>query len=297
MKLINKFKNYILKFIIVAVVISFFTIFVYSFINKSTAISFKIADSGHGVSHHSSGGHSSSHSSSSSGSRVSLADSDVSPGVIAVIVIFPITVIVVATICGILLGRKRGINNINEDEIINKIKVYIPNFDKQKFLDEGYKIYIDVQNAWMTFKLDNVRNVITDEMYNMYDAQLEIMKAKDEQNVMSDFDKINSCVKNVVVQNNTIAITAVYVIDFYDYIINMTSGKVVSGTSTRKLRVTYEMTYRKSLVNNEKIGKCPNCGGKTEEINGVGICKYCGSKIVQENSKWVLTNKKVINQI
>ena len=40
---------------------------------------------------------------------------------------------------------------------------------------------------------------------------------------------------------------------------------------------------------------CPNCGAKVE-MNSTGTCEYCGSKLVSENTKWVLTEKKVIEQ-
>lgn len=294
----KKHKKKFFKFAAIVIFLSLFMFASNVFYSKCNAIEYKIADSGHGVSHHSS--HSSSHHSSSrssSGSRTSLADSNVNPIIIVLIVLIPNLIIIIAIIYGVSRGKRASVKPIDEDSIINRIKQYIPDFDKQKFLDNGYKIYIDVQNAWMNFKLDDVKNVITDELYNMYDAQLEIMKSKNEQNVMSGFNKVNASIKDFSVQNNTIAVTAVYVVEFYDYIINKQSGKVTAGTNSRKLCVTYEMTYRKTLNKDGESAKCPNCGGKIDYINGAGICKYCGSKIVSENSGWVLTNKKVIRQI
>lgn len=44
---------------------------------------------------------------------------------------------------------------VNDENIANKVKQYIPNFNKQEFLNNGYQIYKDVQNAWMNFKLDD----------------------------------------------------------------------------------------------------------------------------------------------
>lgn len=147
----------------------------------------------------------------------------------------------------------------------------------------------------MNFKLDDVKNVITDEMYNMYESQLDIMQTKGEQNIMKDFKEKGAFVRDVVVQNNDITITAVYIVEFYDYIANAKTGKVLTGTNRRKLRVTYEMKFRKSLTA-DKDTKCPNCGAKIEYANGSAVCKYCGSKLVYDNSDWVLTNKKTVYQ-
>ena len=55
------------------------------------------------------------------------------------------------------------------------------------------------------------------------------------------------------------------------------------------------MSFRKTLNENNKIDHCPNCGAEVE-MNSSGTCEYCGSKLVSENTKWVLTEKKVINQ-
>ena len=81
----------------------------------------------------------------------------------------------------------------------------------------------------------------------------------------------------------------------YDYIIEESTGKVLRGSSTNKLRIVYEMKFRQTLNSNEKVDHCPNCGAKIE-MNSSGTCEYCGSKLVSENTKWVLTEKKTMRQ-
>lgn len=185
--------------------------------------------------------------------------------------------------------------NANDENVANKVKQYIPNFNKQEFLNNGYQIYKDVQNAWMNFKLDDVKDVITDEIYNMYDSQLSTLEVKGEKNIMKDFKLVKSYLKDVNVQNETITITTGYIIEMYDYIIEESTGKVLRGSSTNKLRIVYEMKFRQTLNSNGKVDHCPNCGAKIE-MNSSGTCEYCGSKIVSENTKWVLTEKKTMRQ-
>lgn len=185
---------------------------------------------------------------------------------------------------------------VNDEAVANRIKQYIPNFNKQQFLADGYKIYLDVQNAWMNFKLDDVKGVITDEMFNMYQDQLDTLEVKGQQNVMKDFKNTRAYLKDVSAQNNTITITAVYVVEFYDYIAEQATGKVLRGSSTRKVRSTYEMKFRKTLNEKAVTDTCPSCGAKIEDMNGAGVCKYCGSKLVYDNAKWVLTEKKTVGQ-
>lgn len=187
-------------------------------------------------------------------------------------------------------------SNVNDDDIVNKVKTIIPDFNKEEFIKEGYQIYLDVQDAWMNFKLEDVRDKISDEMFNMYQSQLNTMEVKGEQNIMRGFTKQAAYLKDVVKQNENITITATYVIDFYDYIVDKNTGRVLRGSAGIKMRVIYEMKFRKTLDATKAIDHCPNCGAKIENINGAGVCEYCGSKVVSENSRWILTDKKITGQ-
>ena len=41
--------------------------------------------------------------------------------------------------------------------------------------------------------------------------------------------------------------------------------------------------------------RCPNCGAPIE-VNSAGVCEYCGSKVVGENTNWVMSKKEKISQ-
>ena len=264
------------------------------------------ADSGHSVSHsssHSSHSSSSSRRSSSSSSRSSSSrgssssgSSDPLAGMISVVIMIAIIVI-----WNIIANKNKNqlhkivINKNNEDEIENKIKKLIPNFNKQEFLNQGFNIYYDIQMAWMDFKLEDIKDKVTDEIYTMYESQLATLEVKGEQNIMKDIQLKQSCLKDVTNQNGTITIKTNYVIEMYDYIADVNTKKLIRGEDNKKIRILYEMSFRKALSEDEKVTHCPNCGAKVE-MNSTGTCEYCGSKLVSENTKWVLTEKKVIEQ-
>ena len=297
----KKEKNYnLIKKIIIIISIAIISL-IPNIISKNVVL----ADSGFGTSYDSGG---SSYSGGSydydydydSGDYSSDDSGDVS--MFAAIVGFTIFIIIIVAICMGSSTSNQSTSGVvpskslpDENAIENKIKSYIPNFNKQEFLDNGYSIYKDVQNAWMNFKLEDVKDEITDELYNMYESQLTTLEVKGEQNIMKDFKVVKSYLKDAVVQNNTITITTGYVIQMYDYIIEKSTGKVIRGSSNNKLKIVYEMKFRRTLDENAKIDKCPNCGAKID-MNTSGICEYCGSKLVSENTKWVLTEKKTIRQ-
>ena len=265
-----------------------------------------LADSGHSVSHsssHSSHSSSSSRRSSSSSSRSSSSrdsssrgSSDPLAGMISIAIM--IAIIVIWTIIANKnknQSHKIVINKNNEDEIENKIKKLIPNFSKQEFLKQGFNIYYDIQMAWMDFKLEDIKDKVTDEIYTMYESQLATLEVKGEQNIMKNIQLKQCSLKDVTNQNGTITIKTNYVIEMYDYIADVNTKKLIRGEDKKKIRILYEMSFRKALSEDEKVTHCPNCGAKVE-MNSTGTCEYCGSKLVSENTKWVLTEKKVIEQ-
>ena len=168
---------------------------------------------------------------------------------------------------------------------INEIKKYIPSFDANKFLLNGYGIFVRIEEAWMNFDLEKVRDCITDEMFNMYESQLTSMEMNGEQNIMKDFRLLNSAITQASKQNNMLQVKARYTVEFYDYIINRNTKAVVRGNSNRKIRMVYEFTFIKD-IENKKLDKCPNCGAEIN-INSAGICEYCNSKLVDEMHDYI----------
>ena len=245
---------------------------------------------------------SSSHSSSSSrSSSYSGGSSSSSSGETAITSLIVFVIIIVIIVISSNSNKNKGtLNNINRfavtnnPQAINEIKKHLPDFDVNKFLSNGYNIYMRIEEAWMNFELDKVRDCITDEMFNMYESQLTSMEMKGEQNIMKDFKLLNSAITNANVQNDMLQVTTRYVIEFYDYIIKKDTKQVVRGNSNRKIRMVYEMTFIEKLEKT-KLDKCPNCGAPIK-VNSAGICEYCNSKIVDDNTEWVMSKKVSLHQ-
>ena len=255
------------------------------------------ADAGYHSSY--SGGSSSSRSSSSSyrsSSRSSSSSGSSSGSSIGSLYFLIVWIIIII----IITKNQKKNNNTSVPKIIsnvnalNRIKQYIPNFNEAQFLQQGYKIFLDVEDAWMNFNLEKVRNSITDEMFNMYESQLSSMEVKGEQNIMTDFVLKDSGVVDAIKQNGNMEIKARYIIEFYDYIIDKATNKVLRGNKFRKLRMYYDMTF--IMSDKEEIVNCPNCGAPID-VNSAGVCEYCGSKVIGENTNWVMSKKVCVRQV
>ena len=296
----------ILKISLIVVSIICMSIFICNYTDKSNADAgyhSSYSSGGSSSSSHSSSSHSSSSSSNSSSrsSRSSSSSSSSSGGSSPAVALITFIIIMIIVIILERAKKKSGIsynsnntvtNNFvitNNNQAINEIKKYVPKFDTNQFLSNGYNIFVRIEEAWMNFDLEKVRDCITDEMFNMYESQLTSMEMKGEQNIMKDFKLLNSAITDAKKQNNMLEVKTKYVIEFYDYIVNKDTQKVVRGNSNRKIKMVYEFTFIAD-VENAKLDKCPNCGAPLD-INAAGICPYCQSKIVDDSKNWVMSKK------
>ena len=145
--------------------------------------------------------------------------------------------------------------------------------------------------AWMNFDYDELRELVTDELYNMYYNQLQTLSLKGQKNIMSDFEllgyEIVSCRTN---KNGTKSISMNLNVKFYDYIVDQ-NGKKVRGFTSKKVNMTYSLTF---VYNETAIEVCPSCNAPLSD--GSTVCEYCHTHIHSTRSKMKLSNKRVLYQ-
>lgn len=226
-------------------------------------------------------------SSSGSGGGFFIFPSSLSGMVILIVIV--VIILYVRSKNGIISTTPRSSVNLNINEEIpdEEIRKLIPDFNKEAFLKERYDDYVKVQNAWMNFDYDTLRSMLTDELYNQYEMQLDTLKIKNQKNVMSDFEYKSAKVTGINTENDKITITIEMIVTFYDYIEQ--NGSVVRGNKNYKITQHYKMDFTCSKA--VKLDKCPNCGAKLEG-NASNKCEYCGSIVIGLSDKWVLSKKE-----
>ncbi len=199
----------------------------------------------------------------------------------------------------VLIKRKPMKKNMKNDIQTNNtaanhndmLKKYMPDIEIEKFIEERYRDFVEVQIAWMDFDYEKLRELLTDELYNQYEMQLDTLKLKNEKNVMSDFSYESAYISNVSRDKDNLIIRVRLSVSFFDYITK--DEKITRGTDKEKIHMTYELTYITALKND--ISKCPSCGAPISN-NASVKCEYCNSIISRVSEKWVMKNKKAISQ-
>ena len=175
---------------------------------------------------------------------------------------------------------------------INKID---PTLIPEQFMLEAFEIYKNIQIAWMNFDTDTIRNLTTDELYNMYSSQLDALNLKKQKNIMKDISLEDVKIIGASSEGDVIEIKVYMHVKCFDYVINENTGKTVRGSDSKKLNIEYELSFIRSTVNDTESVKCTNCGADVV-MSSSGICPYCHSTLVRVSNKYVMSKKTCVGQ-
>lgn len=164
--------------------------------------------------------------------------------------------------------RRTYDNNLNYQLIESKYA----NTNNKDILKQAYQIFYDVQMAWMNFDYNRLRELVTDELYNMYYNELETLRLKGQRNIMEGFKINNISVVSNTEENNIITYGINLSVNFFDYIVD-SNGRVVRGSKNSYISMTYLLNF---VSNTVKLDACPNCSAP---LPANSICEYCGSHI------------------
>ena len=228
----------------------------------------------------------------SSRDRDSGYEEDDSASIVLVLFIIFIVFIVVS-----VLGKDKddSVNKTNKyeqkymDISENEIKTYLPDHTLGSLKHMAYQNFLEIQNAWMNFEYDRLRELCTDELFNTYKSQLDVLKMKDQQNIMTDFRLQEIRITEIFATSEIISVGVYLRVSFYDYIINCKTNEEVQGTRDTMITNNYRMKYVVSK-NRKVMDKCPNCGAPVEAVTSKE-CEYCGSTVVFNSKDFVLSKK------
>ncbi len=167
-------------------------------------------------------------------------------------------------------------------------KKYFPNMTKQDLLDQFFSIFVSIQEAWMNFDYDKLEKLCSDELFQSYQSDLEVLKMKNGKNVMHDFEKIFSNIQRIREEDGKIIVDVYLFVSFYDYVIDANTEKILQGNQDSPMSCKYHLVFVKNL---EVEGNCPNCGAEKQKRE----CEFCHTILPAPNQDFVLSQKERIH--
>ena len=208
------------------------------------------------------------------------------------------------TLENVIAKRQRNrdaLFGVSDQEIEKKVQYFDPMFNKSEFLAWAGDVFVRLQYAWADRNLEEIRNLITPELYEQTNSQVQRYITNKQINKLERISVNISRLYSFEQQGDRDILRIVLESKMNDYIVDEVTGKVLKGDPNYNNVNPYILTFvRKSGVKTEEGGikpvtmNCPNCGGATTILSS-GKCPYCGSIITTRNNNWTLSELKRYN--
>ena len=225
---------------------------------------------------------------------------------ISVLLIFGMMVFIITLFLGIptmlislnatIKARNQGKKELKGLSTMTDEAIYIrlgKDFDIERFKQEVFENYKNIQIAWMNRDVEPVRNLLSDQIFSMYRTQLATLTAKNQKNMMEDITYVRCDITRVVKTAKKIEIEVLLQVTCRDYIVDK-DNKVVRGNKHLINDYIYKLVFVKSLKESE-LKICPNCGAKLENATS-DRCEHCNTVIAKESTRFAMTDKKMLRQ-
>lgn len=208
-----------------------------------------------------------------------------SPGFVIFVIII-IVIIVIASSSNKTGTTKTYSIKSNIGDYDAKVNEYFPGYTEKMLLDVLYNIFVNIQKAWMNFDYESLERLCTDELYESYRSDLEVLKLKNGQNVMFGFKLVDYNINSIEKVKNQIVVHMGLTVSFHDYVIDTNTNKVTRGNKNTVMTNNYLLDF---VIDEDQtsIDICPNCGAK---LTG-NDCEYCHSHVEVKHRHFVLSRK------
>ena len=186
--------------------------------------------------------------------------------------------------------KKEEIADLEKPDEEKPIINFPNNFDEDKFLEEIFVLYKDIQDDFMNFEFDSIMKKLGLEMYEQFTKQMKSLKNRNKQSVRTNItlDKIQII---SFIQDKDSYISTIN--------ISVTEDKYIKGMKDA-LRITssgvkYESCYNITVENIHKkktVKKCNNCNEKN--VNNASKCPKCDSMLIETPGTWIMTDLKLV---
>ncbi|HOJ42890.1 MAG TPA: Tim44 domain-containing protein, partial [Syntrophorhabdaceae bacterium] len=122
-----------------------------------------------------------------------------------------------------------------------------PSFDEAKFKEIAQDIFFKVQGAWTRRDLDGVKHLLTPQMYNIFQDEINKLIANKQTNRLENIAIREVNIVDAAQDQGEEYITVKFHANLLDYTVSDTDGSIVSGSDRDPVKfVEYWTFYRKT---------------------------------------------------
>lgn len=150
-----------------------------------------------------------------------------------------------------------------------------PEFSESMFKTKVDNTFIMLFTSVMMKEMDNVRHVVSDEVFNKYTDYVDDLIEKNETQMYDMLNVAETEITGVEITDEKIIIKVLLLSKAYDYVMDQ-NGNIIRGQDqNRETRRNY-MTFTKKIgfKGHGDVRKCPGCGASID-ANLSGKCEYC----------------------
>lgn len=167
-----------------------------------------------------------------------------------------------------LLKPESKVKNVNmsdsykelTDEELKECKI-----NKNEFHDLIYKKFVAIHTALTNYDLEVLKENLTADLYNYYVSELKKFRKRKYKNVMSGFELLKLKIYKVSSEFKFPSIYAYLNVKMYDYLVDLDSGRCVSGSSLEKVDLEFELLFEKRNVNSPYVMSNKTCINKMKK--------------------------------
>lgn len=136
------------------------------------------------------------------------------------------------------------------DDGIGHIRQMDSAFDEQKFKEQCLDSFFRIQGAWANRSMSSVRNMFTDEMYRIIQADADELRRKKQINRLDNIAVRKVEITEVWQEAGNDFITVRFYANLLDYTVDETTGTVLSGSKTDPVKFEEFWTFTRPVGSN-----------------------------------------------
>ncbi len=130
------------------------------------------------------------------------------------------------------------------------IRQFDPHFDPAAFQDMGMDVFFKIQGAWANRDMSSVRSLLTEEMFQILQADADKLKAEKKINRLENIAVRSVDATEAWQESGADFITVRVYANLLDYNVDETTGQVVEGSKTEPVKFEEYWTFTRPVGNN-----------------------------------------------